>query len=404
MREYLKDNVFRRAIVNVLGGIAEHGIKKPQTSVAPFLVVWNFTHCCNLRCRHCYENSDGTFLPDELTTEEAKKLIDHMADIGVVGIAFSGGKPLMRKDFFEVVSYAHLKGFYTSVASNGTLITPAVARKLKDSGVDYIEISLDGFEKEHDYFRRVPGAWKKACKGIRNSIKAGLDTCVATTVTKNNYKNMEKFIDFVENTLEAKRMIAFNYIPTRRGKEIIKQDLTPKERESLNHMLFTKLNSESCRMMTLSTAPLYARIAVQVSGSAVPTHFVNRGVMNAMKGRTSNLAEFIGGCGAGRLYCGLEPNGDVEPCVFMPIKLGNIREKSLKDIWRMHPLLRKMRDRDRLEGCGDCEYRYICGGCRARAYAYYGDVTGPDPGCVLNQKYWDRLMQAADLKEGPASG
>jgi radical SAM protein with 4Fe4S-binding SPASM domain len=391
MREGLKDPVFRRALVNVLGGIAEHGVQKPQVSIAPFLVVWNFTHCCNLRCKHCYENSDGTFLPDELTTEEAKRAIDQFAEVGVVGIAFSGGEPLIRKDFFEVAKYARNKGFYVSIATNGTMVTPEIARKIRKIGVEYVEVSLDGFEKEHDALRRVPGAWKKACRGIRNCLDAGIDTCVATTVTKRNHRNMEKFMDFVENKLKCKRIIVFNYIPTGRGKGIIEDDLTPEQREKVNKLIYGKLVDDGCKLTALSTAPLYARIATESAGPAIATHFVNQSIMETMKGKTQTLAEFIGGCGAGRLYCGLEPNGDVEPCVFMQIKLGNIRNQSLKEIWKNHPTLKRMRDRDKIKGCGKCEHRYICGGCRARAYGYYGDVAGPDPGCMLNKSYWNAL-------------
>lgn len=402
----LKDPVFRRGLVNVLGGIAEHGVQRPQTTIAPFLIVWNFTHCCNLKCMHCYESSDGTFLPDELTTEEAKKAIDHFSDIGVVAIAFSGGEPLMRKDFFEVAKYAHDKGFYVSVATNGTLLTPEKARMLKKSGVEYVEISLDGFEKEHDALRRVPGAWKKACQGIRNCVRAGLDTCVATTVTRRNYGIIKDFMGFVEKDLKARRMIAFNYVPTRRGKGIMDDDLSPLEREELNKLLYSKLTQKGCKLMTLSTAPLFARISIQnKSGPPIVTHFVNEKVMEAMEGEARGLADFIGGCGAGRLYCGLEPNGDVEPCVFIPITLGNIRKQSLRDIWRGHPVLKRMRERDKFEGCGKCEYRYVCGGCRARAYGYYGDVAGPDPGCMLNQRYWDELKagnKGASMEKGAA--
>jgi radical SAM protein with 4Fe4S-binding SPASM domain len=113
--------------------------------------------------------------------------------------------------------------------------------------------------------------------------------------------------------------------------------------------------------------------------------------MEMLKGRTKSLTEFIGGCGAGRLYCGMEPNGDIEPCVFIPIKLGNIREQSLVDIWRNSPVLKQIRSRDAFEGCGECEYKYICGGCRARAYAYFNNLQGPDPACSINEKYWKKV-------------
>ncbi len=400
MREGMKDVVLRRALVNVLEGIAHFGVMRPQTTIAPFLVVWNFTHACNLRCKHCYENA-GDFLKDELTTEEAKKVVDEFREAGVVAIAFSGGEPLLRKDFFEVARYAHDQGFYVSVASNGTLITPSAARKIRDSGIEYAEISLDGFEKEHDGFRGVKGSWKRTCRGIKNCVKVGLDTCVATTATRHNLKNLPKLVDFVEKDLKANRTIVFNFVPTRRGKEIIENDLDPHEREELQRFLYSKLMNKSCMLNVLSTAPQYARVALEFAeGPAVMTHFTNKAAMN-IGGKTKTLGEFIGGCGAGRIYCGLEPNGDIQPCVFIPIKIGNIREDSIKDVWRKHPLLWKMRRRDEFEGCGDCEYRYVCGGCRARAYGYYGDLQAPDPGCIRNLSHWKRLKNGnAGKKSG----
>ena len=181
VKRALKEPIVRRGIVNILEGIAYYGVQRPQTTAAPFLVVWNLTRQCNLRCKHCYENAQPLPAEDELTTEEAKRVIDEFAKSGVVAIAFSGGEPLLRRDFFELVKYAKSKEFYISVASNGTLITKEIATKLKESGIDYIEISLDGFEDVHDNFRGVKGAWKRTVNGIRNCVDAGIDTCVATT-------------------------------------------------------------------------------------------------------------------------------------------------------------------------------------------------------------------------------
>jgi len=142
VKEAMKLPVVRRGLANILEGIGKNGIMRPQLCAAPFLVVWDYTKQCNLKCKHCYESAESLPAKDELTTEEAKKVIDQLAEIGVVAIAFSGGEPLIRKDFFEVAEYARGKDFYVSVASNATLITPAVAKKL--SGViDYIEISMD---------------------------------------------------------------------------------------------------------------------------------------------------------------------------------------------------------------------------------------------------------------------
>ncbi|MFQ5647810.1 MAG: radical SAM protein [Candidatus Aenigmatarchaeota archaeon] len=393
MKEALKDTVFRRALVNVLTGIAEFGVQRPQTVGAPFLVVWNYTHCCNLKCKHCYEGSDASFLPDELTTQEAKETLDKFKEAGVVAIAFSGGEPLIRKDFFEVAKYAKDNDFYVSVATNATLVTPEVAKKLKKT-VDYAEISLDGFEKTHDEFRGIPGVWKRTVKGIRNCVAEGIDTCVATTVTKLNIKELPRLIDFVEKDLKANRIIFFNYIPTRRGKGIAKYDITPGEREGLLELFYSKLTDKKCRLNVLSTAPQYAvTSAKNACGPAVATHFTNKNAADILQGKATTLTEFIGGCGCARLYAALEPNGDIFPCVFLPIKIGNIRKDNIKNVWKNNPELKKMRKREEFVGCKTCEHKNICGGCRARAYGYFGDVQGPDPGCSHNQKYWEQAQK-----------
>lgn len=397
LKENLSDPLIRRGMVNVLEGIASYGTRRPFTSVAPFLVVWNYTKLCNLRCEHCYESAGPKAMEDELTTEEAKNVIDEFEEAGVVAIAFSGGEPLMRKDIFEIAGYAKARGFYTSVATNGTLITPDLAKKMKEV-FDYVEISLDGFEAAHDKFRGVPGAWRRTCEGIKNCVAEGIDTCVALTATRYNFHEIPNLVDFAEKELGVKRVIIFNYVPTGRGKEIIDQDLSPEERQDLLEYLYKRMMDTNCRLICYSTAPQYSTVSWRYafgeeSAPLVATHFTNRGAIEALQGRTKSLADFLGGCGAGRLYCGLEPNGDITPCVFMPIKLGNIRKDRLREIWHSAEILWKLRDRDALEGCGQCEHKYICGGCRARAYGYYGDVQAPDPGCVHNQHYWEQLKQ-----------
>ena len=158
---------FKRGLMNVLNGIARYGVTKPQIINAPFLVVWDFTHMCNLACRDCYQNAQKA-LPDELDTVEAKRLIRDLADAGVVVIAFSGGEPLMRKDFFEIAAYAHEHDLNAALASNGTMITPEVACRLKKIGVDYIKIPLDGkVQTHHDAMRGIDGAFDRSVAGIR---------------------------------------------------------------------------------------------------------------------------------------------------------------------------------------------------------------------------------------------
>ncbi|MGQ9788012.1 MAG: radical SAM protein [Candidatus Hadarchaeaceae archaeon] len=397
LKENLSDPLIRRGMVNVLEGIARYGTRRPFTSVAPFLVVWNYTKLCNLRCEHCYESAGPEAMEDELTSEEAKKVIDEFEESGVVAIAFSGGEPLMRKDIFETAGYAKRHGFYTSVATNGTLINHDLAKRMKEA-FDYVEISLDGFEAAHDKFRGIPGAWRRTCEGIKNCVAEGIDTCVALTATRYNLHEIPSLVDFAEKELGVKRVIIFNYVPTGRGKEIIDQDLNPEERQELLEYLYKRMMNNNCRLICYSTAPQYSSVSWKYafgseSAPLVATHFTNRGAIEALQGKTKSLAEFLGGCGAGRLYCGLEPNGDITPCVFMPIKLGNIRKDRLREIWHSSEILWKLRDRDALEGCGRCEHKYICGGCRARAYGYYNDVQAPDPGCVHNLHYWELLRQ-----------
>ncbi|MCX8168623.1 MAG: radical SAM protein [Candidatus Methanomethylicia archaeon] len=391
LKNSLKNPFIRRALTNILGGIAEYGVKIPQVTIAPFLIVWNYTRQCNLKCKHCYEKSNQKPDFDELNTEEAKIVLDQLADVGVVAIAFSGGEPLMRRDLYEVSKYAYRKEFYISLATNGTLIDYETALKIKDSGFQYVEVSIDGLEETHDNFRGIKGAWKKSIEGLMNCLKVGLDVGVATTITKNNMNEIPKLIKILED-IGVKRFIAFNFIPVGRGKNIVDVDLTPEEREEILKYLYGKLIKSNCRIQTFSTAPQYSVISVNFgNGPLMATHFSNKSAIEILKGKAKALAEFIGGCGAGRLYCALEPNGDITPCVFMPIKIGNIRRDKLVNIWKKSEVLLKIRERNEFKGCGQCQYKYICGGCRARAYVYFNDLQGPDPGCIINKEYWQKI-------------
>lgn len=400
MKNYFKSPITRRGLSSILTGIAEHGVTRPQQFGAPFLIVWDFTHTCNLKCKHCYERADRP-LPDELTTDEAKRLVKELADADVVALAFSGGEPLLRSDFFEIASYARELGLYTAVATNGTTITERVAKKLKEIGIGYVEISLDGARAEtHDEFRGVWGMFDRAIQGIKNCVEAGLYTCIATTATKHNLTEIQEIYELAVE-LGCKRHTIFNFIPTGRGIEMVKSDITPQERERLLEQTYRNLTSDrGCE--AISTAPQLARVALELAGFAegkahlVTAHFgspVHRGE------QTRLIAEFVGGCGAGRCYCAIEPNGDVLPCVFMPIKVGNIREKPFLEIWRNSPVLQDLRDRSKLKGnCADCPYSYACGGCRARAYGYFGDYHAPDPGCINNLKYWVKIKGELNRK------
>jgi radical SAM protein with 4Fe4S-binding SPASM domain len=394
----VKEDSVRAGLSQKVFQISRYGITMPQIINAPFMIVWDFTHRCNLRCTHCYQDAQKA-LPNELNTEEAKRLIDELADAGVVIIAFSGGEPLMRKDFFEVADHARKNGIYVALASNGTLITREMASRLRDTGVEYVEISVDGKDAEsHDSMRGIPGAFDRTIEGIRNCVDAGFYTCIATTVTRANYSQIPD-IYALASDLGVRRLMCFNFIPTGRGADMASEDITPQQRKDLLRYILEK-DRMGANPDLLTTAPQIASVALsgEEGSGGVPVAHFHTG--EGLEGKTKMLADFIGGCGAGRLYCSIEPEGDVQPCVFMPIKVGNVRETPFLEIWHTSEVLRSLRDRSRLTGgCAECENKYICGGCRARAWAYFGDIHAPDPGCINNQEYWDSLQKEAAVAQ-----
>ncbi|MGZ4850777.1 MAG: radical SAM protein [Candidatus Bathyarchaeia archaeon] len=389
VEKLLADSYARRAVMNLTKSFAYMGIRKPISLYAPFLIVWDFTHKCNLKCKHCYSNS-GAIREEELTTQQAKDVIDQIADAGVTALAFSGGEPLTRSDFFEVAKYAANRGLYVSVATNGTLLTKETVQKLKAAKVNYLGISIDGAcAKTHDEFRGVPGAFDKAVAGLKNCIEADLCVCIATTATKNNLEEMPAIIDLAEE-LGAERFTNFNFVPAGRGKAHYEQDPSPEEREKLMRYLLARM-SKGCKTTILTTAPQLARVGIQCQGTE-GTGDVTMSMAHMQTVRVTKkavpLADFIGGCGAGRLYCSLSPQGDVHPCVFLPVNVGNLKTQKFQDIWLNAPLFNAFRNRANLKGaCGKCDYKFICGGCRARSAAYHnGDMLNSDPGCIVGVK------------------
>jgi radical SAM protein with 4Fe4S-binding SPASM domain len=278
-----------------------------------------------------------------------------------------------------------------SIATNATLLTPEKAKLLKKYNCLFVQISLDGSNpKTHNSFRGA-NAFQKTVQGIKNAVAEGLDVGISTTVTKFNIKEVPQILDLAEK-LGVYIFMHYNFIPTGRGKDIIKMDIEPEKREALLKMLGKE--SEKRKVKILSTAPQFSRICLQTHCGSPTTHFDTFSTDVAEGEKVRFLADFIGGCGAGRLYCALEPNGDIEPCVFIPIKIGNIKTDNILDIWHNHPDLIAMRNRKKFKGnCGSCEFRNVCGGCRARAYGYYGDVSACDPGCMKNIKHWNKLKK-----------
>ena len=378
----LADPYSRRAIKSIISGFIDFGLSRPLLVHAPFLVVWNFTYKCNLNCKHCYSDAGG-LSRQELSTSEAMKVVDQIADFGVTSLAFSGGEPLMRTDFFEVATRAVESGLYVSLATNGTLLNKERVRILKKIGLNYVEVSLDGANsKTHDAFRGKTGSFDQALKGLENCVKEDICTCLAVTATKNNLAEIPSVLDLAEK-MGIERFTLFNFVPTGRGKDMLELDPSPEEREEVLEFLRKKL-SEGSRIAILTTAPQLARVALQVPSTqediVVPFAHMESATISK---KAKALADFIGGCGAGRFYCAVSPEGSVQPCVFLPITVGNLKTEKLEDIWFNSSVFNDLRDREKLKGrCGRCEFKFVCGGCRARAFAYHNDYLMSDPGCI----------------------
>lgn len=378
------DSYTRRAVRSIVNGFIDYGFNRPIQIHAPFLVVWNFTYRCNLSCKHCYSDA-GNSSRMELSTEEAMNVVNQIADFGVTSLAFSGGEPLMRRDFFEVAGHAVDSGLYVSLATNGTLLTQENVRKLKEIGLNYVEVSLDGSDaKTHDHFRGQTGAFEQALRGLKNCVNEDLCTCLAVTATKNNLTEIPSMLAMAENT-GIKRFTLFNFVPTGRGKDIMELDPSPQEREEVLSFLRKKL-MEGPKIAILTTAPQLARVALQSqSWDAQEEMMIPFAHMEAAKigKRAKALADFVGGCGAGRFYCAISPEGNVQPCVFLPLTVGNLMTERLEDIWLKSQVFEELRNREKLKGrCAKCEFKFVCGGCRARAYSYFNDYLMSDPGCV----------------------
>jgi len=385
-----------------LGRRRRHSSKR-----VPYMVVWNFTNMCNLNCKHCYQDAKATATPDELTLEEKLGFVDTMEDAGVKVPMISGGEPLIHPDYFPVLDYMVSKGMHVATATNGTMLTKEFAQKLKDHGLAYIEISLDSVDPaKHDSFRGVKGSWKRTVEGIRNTVEAGIFTAVATVFTKNTFEEVDQMLDLAAD-LGAQRFIHFNFVPTGRGPGIADQDLSPEERETVLRRLFKR--RRTIGLEVLSTAPQFGRVCLEGSlGDYLdperlyvetkaqkseqfyvqsPTHY------NAIKeGGATVPLESIQGCGAGRQFVCIQPNGDVCPCMFISSWVeGNIREEPFQDIWERFGTIQCFTDRESLEdNCGSCQFRYLCGGCRARAINYIGNPLAADIGCIKNKDKWLR--------------
>ncbi|MBT3199586.1 MAG: radical SAM protein [Phycisphaerales bacterium] len=381
-----------RGLVIVAQSIAEFGLTIPQKFVAPLFAVWNFTNKCNLSCSHCYQDSEARAIEGELTLEEKLALVDQMGKAHMPMLALSGGEPTISPDLVPILQRAKTYGMHTTIATNGTTMTPERAAELAEAGLRYVEISLDSVNPaRHDEFRGHPGMWEKAVAGAKNVVATeGMRLGIAMCVHQGNIDEVPDMIALAED-LGAGCFAHFNFIPVGRGLKMVSGDITPKQREKLLVLLNEKMQKDGIGI--ISTAPQLGRMCMVGSpiddGKAACSH---AGSGSGIKARV--VAKYLGGCGAGRTYVCIEPSGNVTPCVYMPQRvMGNVREKPLMDIFRQSVFWDILNDRDhRLHHCEVCSFKNYCGGCRARADAYFGHLHAGDPGCVFNSKHWDKLV------------
>ncbi|MBU2701523.1 putative heme d1 biosynthesis radical SAM protein NirJ2 [Sporomusaceae bacterium BoRhaA] len=322
------------------------------------IISWNTTQACNLHCRHCYRDA-GSKYADELTTAEGKKLLSEMARAGFKIIILSGGEPLMRPDIYELISHARSIGTRPVLGTNGVLITPDVAKRLKKAGLAVAGISLDSCDRDqHNHFRQSAMAWDSTVAGMKACREVGLKFQVHTTVMDWNASEVTDITDFAVKQGAIAHHVFF-LVPTGRGKEIENMTLKAQQYEALLTRILTK-QSEVPIELKPTCAPQFMRIAKQKN---IPTRFTR-------------------GCLAGIAYCVVIPSGFVQPCPYLPIKVGNVKDTPFDEIWQNSPLLDDLRFKPLKGGCGHCGYDKICGGCRARAYYYsQGDYLAEEPWC-----------------------
>jgi len=327
----------------------------------PLHVTWEITNACNLHCSHCFVPDVGRPLPDELDTQQAYHIVDNIAESGAESLLFSGGEPLLREDLLEIARHAS-SSLSLSLQTNGYFLEER-AEQLKDVGFSQIQVSLDGASAEtHDYLRGK-GSYQRALKGISKCIDLRFPSMgIAATIHVRNYDELPQMVelalDLGSDVFEARAFGAAG-----KGRQMAHLSLSQEQRRRMYEYLAQK-QSELARIW--SEDPYIILVSAAAKEACVDPHNPAVGL----------------GCAAGILGCAITASGKVIPCVGLRVEIGDLRRERLGDIWKHSPLLKAMRNRRKLTGkCGRCEYRYLCGGCRAAAYYAYGDVMAEDPLC-----------------------
>ena len=336
------------------------------------LVAWETTRRCNLACVHCRAAAEDHRYDNELDTKAAFKLLDQIRETGQPIVILTGGEPLLREDIFDIATHGTNIGLRMVMAPNGTLITAENAQKMKASGIKRISISLDGATAHvHDTFRGVNGAFDGALQGIKHAKTAGLEFQINTTITKTNLDEIPKILSLAES-LGAVAHHIFLLVPTGRGKYIVDQEIDAREYEKTLNWFYDQRDKTPLQLKA-TCAPHYYRILRQrAKEEGKKVTFDSHG-----------LDAVTRGCLAGTGFCFISHIGKVQTCGFLDVLCGDITQNSFKEVWENSDVFNKLRDFDNLEGkCGICEYRKVCGGCRARAFEATGNYLAPEPLCT----------------------
>jgi len=383
-------------------GNAPHTTPEEASQRRP-IVVWSTTRTCNLRCVHCYTDSENKKYSGELTTAEGLRLIDELADFAIPSLLFSGGEPLMRPDLFKLIEYAAKKNIRPVISTNGTLIDQDRARDIKNAGVVYVGISLDGMEEVNDSFRGVKGAFKKAMKGFENCRAAGQRVGLRLTLTKRNYQDLHRIFDFIEAE-GINRACFYHLVYSGRGSDMFSDDLTYAESRHAMDIIMQRTDDYFSRGLDINILT----VDNHVDGVYLYLKLLEKDPQRAEEVRrllswNGNIANSTG-VGIGNI----DFIGNVHPDQFwQDYTLGNIRDRRFGDIWmdESEPLMKGLKNKaDYIKGrCRLCNYRDLCtGAMRVRAQRTYNDPWAPDPQCYLSDE--EIGLDAAKQEELRSSG
>ncbi|MDA2913376.1 radical SAM protein [Acidobacteriia bacterium AH_259_A11_L15] len=382
----------------------------------PRLVFWELTKGCNLRCIHCRATAQELASPLDLSTPGALKVIEQVSSYAHPILILSGGEPLFRKDLFQLASYAVERGLLVALATNGTLITPEVAARIRSSGIRRVAISFDGADAPtHDSFRGIPGAFEAGQRGLKNVQEVGLSTQINTTIARHNVHQLPQILEMAL-ALGVDALHTFLLVPVGCGVNIADEQMVPAaEYEKILHWFYDR-EREGRLELKATCAPHYFRVRKQREvherrAAQAQMDAPHPGTLGAnLKPRAAHPSRLPGsrhpqmaavtkGCLAGSAVCFISHQGEVYPCGYLPVKGGDLRRQTFAEIWENSPVFTALRDPDNLKGkCGLCEFRKICLGCRARAYAATGDFLSEEPFCIYEpgQSLWAprRRMQS----------